>query len=577
MEQTSSPGRRWFAGDGTSLRDEKYTTAVQASLYLLVEAAASVVGAERGYVYMPINTQSAQAPAELAAVCAVEPVQRARLPGTYHPTRNRCPVAQGLCGTVFSSGVAVNVAGRSGDDDETVSPSTKRSRRDRNSLCFPLRSGSGAAANRRTIGVLQLSDKHQGGEAFTSRDIAIIWAYARLVESVLVRYPHDITQEKFDPAVLAENSSSQCNPRRSAAKGMQAILNKLPQEAELVCHTADPSGVDGLNMTDVSRRAIPLLSEKQLLTQLGDFAAELGSTREMWREATARATDMQTENEALLEEVRVLRRKLESARRELGHMEGSLEGRIERIGGEPHDPLGPPSGSFYGPPRVNTAVKPRGKGGKAEGTVNASKVRSAYRKGVPLSKNPLHALHMSGPAVEEVSTPGASTLASVILEPSGVDDHIHSARMVDAAVQASPAEALTAHVRQRRGAPRVSPRQGRGGVSFWDAMDDQQRSARQRILPSLTNTPRRPAAALGAEPSDMRAGHVSARAAVILQEVGKLGIELARKRNQKVEDVGVLTPMLSLEQDHREKQAQSDALRGLERRVHHVFSPVQKR
>eukprot|EP00756_Hemistasia_phaeocysticola_P044732 Hpha_TRINITY_DN18522_c0_g1::TRINITY_DN18522_c0_g1_i1::g.195184::m.195184 len=218
----------------------------------------------------------------------------------------------------------------------------------------------------------------------------------------------------------------------------------------------------------------------------------------------------------------------------------------------------PPQGSLLGPPR--NSYQPAGKqrsGGKFA-SPTPTKSRSPYRQGLPLSRNPLHSLHMSSNEEDDNVLPP-------ITQETHTTRHHRPVRMVDVGVQASQAEALAVHAKHRR---EGMAGQARGEVSFWSAMDEA-RGARLRALPSLTNTPRKFPVSLAADiPVDVRGGgKTSARAAVILQEVGKYGIDLARRRNQKVEDVGVLGPMLSLEQDEMKQQTEADVLRGLEQRI----------
>eukprot|EP01062_Namystynia_karyoxenos_P075096 TRINITY_DN72271_c0_g1_i1.p1 TRINITY_DN72271_c0_g1~~TRINITY_DN72271_c0_g1_i1.p1 ORF type:complete len:588 (+),score=128.67 TRINITY_DN72271_c0_g1_i1:110-1873(+) len=482
--------------------DERYGNCLQGALFVMLEAAAEAVGAERGTVYVPSAAQGAAA--ELVAAAIFDSGSRQRIPGNYHPSRVRCPATQGLCGSVYASGVAVNVVGkRPAHDSDDVSG---RPRRDRSSLCFPLRSRT-----RKVLGVLHFANKDQGNAPFTAADCALAWSFARLIGSVLAKYPYDPSQDRFDPQVLHEGALPPA--RLPPAKGLNAILSQLPTERDLVCHTADPNSVDAMCRSDVARGGVPLLGEKQLMSRLRDFAEELANMREMWNQSAERATDLQTANEQLEKELREQRQELDAERRERMHLLQNLravDGQAAEQLAAGSTPAGRGTGSGRRAPHSPTRSPTLGERGRGQQRAPSASPLRALRQGLPLTANPLHLLHLAGDPPEAAHDDAAGDTGEVPRR--------------DVAVQVCPTAAavagITAAARQRGG--RISP------------------------LPSLPRT-RAAASAAALGDSDGPGSSRTERNGTIVQEVRRLGKELARQRNRLATDLGVLGPLMQLE------------------------------
>eukprot|EP00754_Rhynchopus_humris_P010524 Rhum_TRINITY_DN14161_c4_g1::Rhum_TRINITY_DN14161_c4_g1_i1::g.70253::m.70253 len=169
---------------------------VAAALYLVLEAAAERVRAERGVAFLHTRRSD-----ELQAFCIVNGGSGAGAGGK--PSTLKVSSTQGWPGQVFSTGVAANVTNVYSDSTYDTSLDKKFGYRTRSILCVPIPFAEGrSSADQKCFGVLQVVNKNRGTADFTAEDEATLSHVASVVAYLAQHYPADVVHSHYDPAPL---------------------------------------------------------------------------------------------------------------------------------------------------------------------------------------------------------------------------------------------------------------------------------------------------------------------------------------------------------------------------------------
>eukprot|EP00906_Rhabdomonas_costata_P034668 RCo048760 len=198
VAQTSASPRVALAGTTTfasSTRTEKQgrprkaqphdvmSKHLTAAIYLLAEAVAARVRAERAVVYIYYRTSNI-----LKSICTVP----------HNLPKVTVPSHSGTAGLVFSSGVGLSVAVETEEQqplvktmDELLGTETK------NVLCFPVLDRTLQA-----VGILECANKTHGRDLWTERDEAVVYHAALILSHLICAYPEVdlLSTPPFDPA-----------------------------------------------------------------------------------------------------------------------------------------------------------------------------------------------------------------------------------------------------------------------------------------------------------------------------------------------------------------------------------------
>ncbi|KAJ9449575.1 putative 3prime, partial [Diplonema papillatum] len=170
---------RGAARQSAQARPYTNESAVSCALTLLLESLAFAVNADRAtlFTYIP----SAKLLQGIAAVNTPEV-----------EARWLCvPADKGFAGSVFTSGIALNLNSTYPDSRMYKQPDLKY--RIHNMLCFPIR-GFGSSE---PVGVVQFLNKSRGGETFSPADEAAVKAALPQLGYLASRYPVDLTKVSF--------------------------------------------------------------------------------------------------------------------------------------------------------------------------------------------------------------------------------------------------------------------------------------------------------------------------------------------------------------------------------------------
>eukprot|EP00755_Sulcionema_specki_P015361 Sspe_Gene.59175::Locus_32491_Transcript_1_1_Confidence_1.000_Length_2336::g.59175::m.59175 len=182
------PGRH--IGKGLVIPPSQPET-VSSALYLMLEAAAQLIGADRGIVWLQSGT-------ELLAVTLYG----------YHnvrPAEMRCATTEGIVGGCYTSKVALNNFSCTGHQmkcHSTVAKDTKSVTtlyRVWSTLTIPIMH----PAKDNVHGVVQLLNKNTGDNDFTNDDECLLWRTSELMAHLLEQYSWvDLTAISYDPSPL---------------------------------------------------------------------------------------------------------------------------------------------------------------------------------------------------------------------------------------------------------------------------------------------------------------------------------------------------------------------------------------
>ena len=169
---------------------------VAAALYLVLEAAAERVRAERGVAFLHTRRSD-----ELQAFCIVNGGSGAGAGGK--PSTLKVSSTQGWPGQVFSTGVAANVTNVYSDSTYDTSLDKKFGYRTRSILCVPIPFAEGrSSVGQKCFGVLQVVNKNRGTADFTAEDEATLSHVASVVAYLAQHYPADVAHSHYDTAPL---------------------------------------------------------------------------------------------------------------------------------------------------------------------------------------------------------------------------------------------------------------------------------------------------------------------------------------------------------------------------------------
>eukprot|EP01062_Namystynia_karyoxenos_P073907 TRINITY_DN7071_c4_g2_i1.p1 TRINITY_DN7071_c4_g2~~TRINITY_DN7071_c4_g2_i1.p1 ORF type:complete len:575 (+),score=196.94 TRINITY_DN7071_c4_g2_i1:91-1815(+) len=162
------------------------------SAYVVLEALAFRVAAERATIFKHLPAADGEGDGVLQAIALVNS-------GHIQPKQVRVDASQGVAGTAFISGIALNICSAYADLSFVSRVDADTSFRTKSMLCFPIFGITGS----RPIGVVQLINKQRGsGTKFSTDDEALVFRACQVLAYILSRYPCDLSRVTFDPAML---------------------------------------------------------------------------------------------------------------------------------------------------------------------------------------------------------------------------------------------------------------------------------------------------------------------------------------------------------------------------------------